>query len=52
MFLLIPSAPARQKIFPQILNKIYVPFIPPLFEFTCIPLTSYLSPLPSKEYFK
>ena len=27
MFLL-PSAPARQKIFPQILNKIYVPSPP------------------------
>jgi len=25
MFLLLPLAPARQKIFPQILNKIYVP---------------------------
>ena len=49
---LYPPAPARQKILSQILNKIYVPFIPPLFEFTCIPLTSYLSPLPSKEYFK
>ena len=28
MFLLLPRAPARQKILSQILNKIYVPFYP------------------------
>ena len=32
----------------QILNKIYVPLISPLFEFTSISLTSYLPPLTSR----
>ena len=37
-----------KNILNKILNKIYVPLISPLFEFTSISLTSYLSPLPSR----